>query len=454
MSESLKRTAEETQLDGVPDTKKVRLPKRKVALKIGYCGTGYHGMQLNPPHKTIEGDIFEALVKAGAISEDNANDPKKSSFLRAARTDKGVHAAGNVVSLKMIIEDPDIVAKVNQHLPEQIRLWGFTRTNRGFDCRRACSSRIYEYILPTYTLINPSNLTPLGQVLRKETNRLPENPETEEQKELVEECNKFWSAVTKELIEMGISEEQAIQARKDETARKEDPENHNEPSDIIKKLKTVENKHRRSYRISSLRLDKFREVLKQYEGVNNFHNFTVGKPFKDPSAVRIMKTLTVSDPFVIDGTEWCSVKIHGQSFMLHQIRKMIALAVLVVRTNSPISKVKGLYEAAKNPIPKAPALGLLLERPVYSAYNDRLGRLGHEAITFDKYEKEIDEFKHKYIYDRIYQQEAQENDFHAFFGYMDSYRMQGILNYLLDTESNLGEPEPEKESDNEGQESE
>lgn len=43
---------------------------------------------------------------------------------RAARTDKGVHAAGNLVSLKMIIEDPDIVAKVNSYLPEQIRVWG------------------------------------------------------------------------------------------------------------------------------------------------------------------------------------------------------------------------------------------------------------------------------------------------------------------------------------------
>lgn len=54
-----------------------RKPKRKVAVMIGYCGTGYKGMQLNPPHKSIEGDIFEALVKAGAISRANSNDPRK-----------------------------------------------------------------------------------------------------------------------------------------------------------------------------------------------------------------------------------------------------------------------------------------------------------------------------------------------------------------------------------------
>ena len=44
--------------------------------------------------------------------------------MRAARTDKGVHAAGQVISLKMITEDPNIVEKINSHLPEQIRIWG------------------------------------------------------------------------------------------------------------------------------------------------------------------------------------------------------------------------------------------------------------------------------------------------------------------------------------------
>jgi len=40
--------------------------------------------------------MFKALVKAGAVSEDNAVDHRKIDFQRAARTDAGVHAAGNV----------------------------------------------------------------------------------------------------------------------------------------------------------------------------------------------------------------------------------------------------------------------------------------------------------------------------------------------------------------------
>src|SRR6201999_4636333 len=83
-------------------------------------------------HKTIEGDLFQASVAAGAISKANADDPKKSSFVRCARTDKGVHAAGNVISLKMIVEDPDIVQKINDKLSPQIRVWGYERTNNSF----------------------------------------------------------------------------------------------------------------------------------------------------------------------------------------------------------------------------------------------------------------------------------------------------------------------------------
>lgn len=77
----------------------VRLPKRQSALLIGFCGSGYSGMQMcvfiiyfgfpgvlnigvsSQPDgvKTIEGVLFKALVDAGAVSQDNADDPVKVS---------------------------------------------------------------------------------------------------------------------------------------------------------------------------------------------------------------------------------------------------------------------------------------------------------------------------------------------------------------------------------------
>lgn len=48
------------------------------------------------------------------------------SLSRAARTDAGVHAAGNLVSIKLITEVPgvaDMATRINEELPPEIRVW-------------------------------------------------------------------------------------------------------------------------------------------------------------------------------------------------------------------------------------------------------------------------------------------------------------------------------------------
>lgn len=72
--------------------------------------------------------------------------------MRAARTDKGVSAVGQLVSLKMLVEFPnyDIVASINKHLPAQIRVLGYTKVTAGFDARKHCDKRRYEYVLPAW----------------------------------------------------------------------------------------------------------------------------------------------------------------------------------------------------------------------------------------------------------------------------------------------------------------
>ena len=82
--------------------------------------------------------LFEALVRVGAVSSDNADDPTKVSLGRAARTDAGVHAAGNLVSLKLITQIPgvsDVVVAVNKLLPPEIRVWGIVRVQNSFNAR-------------------------------------------------------------------------------------------------------------------------------------------------------------------------------------------------------------------------------------------------------------------------------------------------------------------------------
>jgi hypothetical protein len=82
-------------------------------------------------------------VRVGAVSSDNADDPTKVSLGRAARTDAGVHAAGNLVSLKLITQIPgvpDVVAAVNRSLPPEIRVWGIIRVQNSFNARTYAQS--------------------------------------------------------------------------------------------------------------------------------------------------------------------------------------------------------------------------------------------------------------------------------------------------------------------------
>lgn len=95
---------------------------------------------------SIELDLHKALAASGAISADNAMDPKKSSFMRCARTDKGVglpyvgvHAGGQVVSLKLI-PSADLIENLNRYLPPQIRVWKCCLVKNSFDAKVLYSS--------------------------------------------------------------------------------------------------------------------------------------------------------------------------------------------------------------------------------------------------------------------------------------------------------------------------
>ncbi|XP_037547968.1 tRNA pseudouridine synthase A-like, partial [Nematolebias whitei] len=139
------RTDEEHAEDGK------RYPKKKVALLLAYSGKGYYGMQRNNRNSqfnTIEDDLVTALIKSGCIPEDHGDEMKKMSFQRCARTDKSVSAAGQVVSLKLrLIED--VIEKINNHLPPQIRALGLKRVTQSFNSKNKCDARTYSYMLPT-----------------------------------------------------------------------------------------------------------------------------------------------------------------------------------------------------------------------------------------------------------------------------------------------------------------
>ena len=128
-------------------------------------------------------------------------------------------------------------------------------------------------------------------------------------------------------------------------------------------------------------------------------------------SIRIISFKMNPKPVLIGDTEWLSLKVHGQSFMMHQIRKMVGMAALSIRCGANLERLMlNTFTEKLYSIPKAPSLGLLLERPVFESYNDKAAsKFERDPIGFNPYEEEMDKFKHKEIYSRIFSEEEKDN---------------------------------------------
>ena len=129
------------------------------------------------------------------------------------------------------------------------------------------------------------------------------------------------------------------------------------------------------YRASAQQLDLLKKALKSYEGTHSFHNFAKGVKNDEARSNRYIISFHVEDPIVFEnGTEWIPTQVLGQSFMLHQIRKMIWLAVDVTRGAVPLSIFERAFSREEDiRIPPGPAQGLYLDMSFYGGYNRRKG---------------------------------------------------------------------------------
>lgn len=162
-----------------------------------------------------------------------------------------------------------------------------------------------------------------------------------------------------------------------------------------------------SYRIPADRLQLATDVLSMYKGRKNFHNYTLGKLEFDRSAHRTMTDISVSEPFVEADIEFCRITIKGESFMLHQIRKMIGTGLGVIRGLITADYIRGTFNSDRYYLPKAPGLGLMLERLHFDQYAYRFPK--HDPLTFDEYDGAIERFRRDVIQPVIIETEIREN---------------------------------------------
>ena len=140
---------------------------RFIALKFAYLGWNYNGLaiQKDPtPLPTVEGTIIKAMNKCKLVPSMNPQDFK---FSRCGRTDKGVSAMNQVISLKVRsnltdeehkdslndTREVDYLNILNQLLPDDIRISAVClRPPKGFDARFSCQYRHYKYLFSKESL--------------------------------------------------------------------------------------------------------------------------------------------------------------------------------------------------------------------------------------------------------------------------------------------------------------
>ena len=172
-----------------------------------------------------------------------------------------------------------------------------------------------------------------------------------------------------------------------------------------------------SYRLSADTLRRVNALLACYKGTHNFHNFTSQKGPREASARRYILDMFCEEPFVREGMEFAVIKVKGQSFMTHQIRKMVGLVVAVIKGYAPESLLERSWGEAKVDVPKAPGLGLVLERVHFDKYNQRFGNDGlHEPLDWTQEEAGVAAFKEQHIYPTIISTERQERSMARWLG--------------------------------------
>ena len=112
--------------------------ERNVKLLLEYDGTRFHGWQVQPGRRTVQGEVERAL-------EVLLRHPARVRV--AGRTDAGVHAWGQVCCVRTGSElDPDrLLRGLNGILPRDVSVSGVEDVSPDFDPRYAAVSKRYVY---------------------------------------------------------------------------------------------------------------------------------------------------------------------------------------------------------------------------------------------------------------------------------------------------------------------
>jgi len=113
---------------------------RNIKLKIEYDGSNYHGWQIQPERRTIQGELIKAISELIGW---------KVRVCGASRTDAGVSAIGQVafIQIDSPIPTKNLAKAINDRLPSDIAVREAVEIPMGFDIFGAVKNKLYRYTI-------------------------------------------------------------------------------------------------------------------------------------------------------------------------------------------------------------------------------------------------------------------------------------------------------------------
>ncbi len=110
----------------------------RLKLTIEYDGTAFRGWARQPGERTVEGELLRALGELYLAVSD---------LVVAGRTDTGVHALANVVSVEVVGGPPPerAIEAINACLPGDVAVQRAEQAHAGFHARYEARTRSYRY---------------------------------------------------------------------------------------------------------------------------------------------------------------------------------------------------------------------------------------------------------------------------------------------------------------------
>lgn len=335
--------------------KRGEIQHKRVVLIVAYLGKNFHGSARNDcidSVPTVEGCLWKAVCEVFPDDNKKSTTAAKASFrdyiasktnpkamTRSSRTDKGVSALGNVFSLMLPwvwSSEIDFTDRVNSALPHDVRLLRAmcqseqSNLPQSFDARSHCEARRYRYFVPAKALFRKGVDTEKESImdLRKQLKKLLK------QWGGTHSFHNFTNWKTDEDLEK--------RAALDLESKHDDEE------------ASCTNKEKSKNKITSEKA-----------------TYT-DKPEDEPTFFRHILRCHVEDVIQYKEQKFVIISIKGQSFLYHQIRKMMGVSIAIMNGSLPADFITKAFQEGETSMsgaaPLAPSEGLIMVEAMYSKY--------------------------------------------------------------------------------------